>query len=138
MSLPLLYGSCAHKASQKVSLDVCKLYGPDTVFLQQAAHLTGGSYISVVDRQSLLQYLMVDPYPRFRLWNHDQTFSQICFLSPPSVRQLMVVPTEDKVDLRAACFCHKKIVDIGFICSVCLSSEHTTHPCFPFQTASFL
>jgi hypothetical protein len=34
----------------------------------------------------------------------------------------MAVPTEDKVDFRAACFCHKTIVDIGFICSVCLSS----------------
>lgn len=35
----------------------------------------------------------------------------------------MAVPTEDKVDFRAACFCHKTIVDVGFICSVCLSSK---------------
>ncbi|KIM30388.1 hypothetical protein M408DRAFT_21905 [Serendipita vermifera MAFF 305830] len=92
---------CAQKL--KVSLDVCKLYGPDTVFLQQAAHLTGGSYLSIHNRDTLIHYLM------------------ICFLSPPAVRQLMAVPTEDKVDFRAACFCHKTIVDIGFICSVCLS-----------------
>ncbi|PVG01200.1 Tfb4-domain-containing protein [Serendipita vermifera] len=92
---------CAQKL--KVVLDVCKIYGPDTVFLQQAAHLTGGSYINVQQREALLQYLMT------------------CFLSPPPLRRLMAVPTEDKVDFRAACFCHKTIVDIGFICSVCLS-----------------
>ncbi|CAG8590455.1 9180_t:CDS:2, partial [Acaulospora colombiana] len=48
---------CAQKL--KVVLDVCKIYGPDTVFLQQAAHLTGGSYINVRQRDALLQYLMV-------------------------------------------------------------------------------
>ncbi|KAG8759282.1 RNA polymerase II transcription factor B subunit 4 [Serendipita sp. 396] len=92
---------CAQKL--KIIVDVCNLYGSDTVFLQQAAHLTGGSYISVQKRDRLLQYLMTT------------------FLSAPSVRRLLAVPTEDKVDLRAACFCHKKIVDIGFVCSVCLS-----------------
>lgn len=50
---------------------------------------------------------------------------QMTFLSPPSIRRLLVVPTQDKVDFRAACFCHKTIVDIGFVCSVCLSS--TSH-----------
>ena len=37
----------------------------------------------------------------------------------------MAVPTEDKVDFRAACFCHKKIIDVGFICSICLSSRYS-------------
>lgn len=36
----------------------------------------------------------------------------------------MAVPTEDKVDFRATCFCHKKIIDVGFICSICLSSRY--------------
>lgn len=44
---------------QKVTIDVCKLFGADSVFLQQAAHLTGGSYIQVERPDSLLQYLMV-------------------------------------------------------------------------------
>jgi hypothetical protein len=35
------------------------MYGPDTVFLQQAAHLTGGSYILLERRDALLQYLIV-------------------------------------------------------------------------------
>lgn len=47
------------------------------------------------------------------------------FLSPPSIRQVLAVPTQDKIDFRAACFCHKHIVDIGFVCSVCLSSPCT-------------
>lgn len=44
---------------KKVTIDVCKIYGPDTVFLQQAAHLTGGSYIYLERRDALLQYLIV-------------------------------------------------------------------------------
>ena len=26
-----------------------------------------------------------------------------------------------QVDYRAACFCHRQLIDIGFVCSVCLS-----------------
>ncbi|KAN0114001.1 transcription factor Tfb4 [Russula decolorans] len=87
----------------KVTIDVCKVFGEETVFLQQAAHLTGGSYIYLERRDALLQYLMMS------------------FLPPPSLRHIIAVPRQDKVDFRAACFCHKNIVDIGFVCSVCLS-----------------
>ncbi|KAF8829089.1 hypothetical protein HHX47_DHR3000584 [Lentinula edodes] len=41
----------------KVTIDACQIYGPETVFLQQAAHLTGGSYIYLERRDALLQYL---------------------------------------------------------------------------------
>ena len=44
---------------QKITIDVCQLTGSDTVFLQQAAHLTGGSYIFMERRDALLQYLIV-------------------------------------------------------------------------------
>ncbi|KAJ4483225.1 transcription factor Tfb4-domain-containing protein [Lentinula aciculospora] len=87
----------------KVTIDACQIYGPETVFLQQAAHLTGGSYIYLERRDALLQYLTM------------------AFLPPPSIRQTISVPTQDKIDFRAACFCHKNIVDVGFVCSVCLS-----------------
>lgn len=87
----------------KVTIDVCKVYGPDTVFLQQAAHLTNGSYIYLERRDALLQYLIMS------------------FLSPTPIRKILAVPKQDKIDFRAACFCHKNIVDIGFVCSVCLS-----------------
>ncbi|KAJ7188011.1 TFIIH subunit Tfb4/p34 [Mycena filopes] len=87
----------------KATIDVCQIYGPNTVFLQQAAHLTGGSYIFLERRDALLQYLIMS------------------FLPPPAIRKTLSVPTQEQVDFRAACFCHKKIVDIGFVCSVCLS-----------------
>ncbi|KAJ7859736.1 TFIIH subunit Tfb4/p34 [Mycena leptocephala] len=87
----------------KATIDVCQIYGPNTVFLQQAAHLTGGSYIFLERRDALLQYLIMS------------------FLPPPAIRRTLSVPTQEQVDFRAACFCHKNIVDIGFVCSVCLS-----------------
>ncbi|KAJ7772530.1 TFIIH subunit Tfb4/p34 [Mycena maculata] len=87
----------------KATIDVCQIYGPNTVFLQQAAHLTGGSYIFLERRDALLQYLIMS------------------FLPPPAIRRTLSVPTQEQVDFRAACFCHKRIIDIGFVCSVCLS-----------------
>lgn len=30
---------------------------------------------------------------------------------------------ETEIDFKAACFCHKDIINIGFVCSVCLSSK---------------
>jgi len=46
----------------------------------------------------------------------------MAFLPPPRLRHFLATPTQDKVDFRAACFCHKNIIDVGFVCSVCLSS----------------
>lgn len=102
---------------------MCKVYGPDTVFLQQAAHLTNGSYIYLERRDALLQYLMVRAISSSRINSYPKRGSQMSFLSPPSIRKVLAVPTQDKIDFRAACFCHKNIVDIGFVCSVCLSSS---------------
>ncbi|PPQ99443.1 hypothetical protein CVT24_005250 [Panaeolus cyanescens] len=87
----------------KVTIDACQISGPATVFLQQAAHLTGGSYLYLEKPDAFLQHLIM------------------AFLSPPAIRKILAVPTQDKIDFRAACFCHKNIVDVGFVCSVCLS-----------------
>lgn len=38
-----------------------------------------------------------------------------------SVAELLVTPSADAVDFRAACFCHRNVVDTGYVCSVCLS-----------------
>ncbi|GAA5979268.1 hypothetical protein JCM11641_001977 [Rhodosporidiobolus odoratus] len=91
----------AQKSS--IQIDVLKIYGSDAVFLQQACHLTSGSYYRLQRRAGLLQYLMMGFLP-----------------SPPAARNLNL-PAQQAVDLRAACFCHRKIVDIGYVCSVCLS-----------------
>ncbi|KAK1218809.1 RNA polymerase II transcription factor B subunit 4 [Marasmius sp. AFHP31] len=99
----------------KVTIDACQISGTENVFLQQATHLTGGSYICAERQDALLQYLTM------------------ALLPPPSVRKTIAVPTQDKIDFRATCFCHKNIVDIGFVCSVCLSSKHLSF--FPLSLA---
>ncbi|EJD02839.1 Tfb4-domain-containing protein [Fomitiporia mediterranea MF3/22] len=101
--IPLMNSIFSAQNLCKVAIDVCKIYAPDAVFLQQAAHLTGGSYIYLERRDALLQHLLMT------------------FLPTPSIRQPIAVPTQDKIDFRVACFFHKTIVDIGFVCSVRLS-----------------
>ena len=89
-----------------IPIDICKISG-DTVFLQQASDATRGTYIKLEHPQGLLQYLMMGFLP-------DQTS-----------RKSLISPTQVGVDFRAACFCHRKVVDIGFVCSICLSSKYS-------------
>ncbi|KAJ1725007.1 RNA polymerase II transcription factor B subunit 4 [Coemansia erecta] len=89
-----------------VLIDVCKAAGSgDSVFLQQAAEISGGVYLRVDARAgwSLLQTLL---------------FS---FLADHYTRRVLYLPGNERTDFRATCFCHKRIVDIGYVCSVCLS-----------------
>lgn len=109
-------------ACQRLSIpiDICQIPVPTstadssntstTVFLQQASDATHGIYILIPPPStpdspppSLLTYLMT------------------AFLPPPSSRTHLILPTSISVDFRAACFCHRNIVDIGFVCSICLS-----------------
>ncbi|CAB3385112.1 Hypothetical predicted protein [Cloeon dipterum] len=87
---------------QNVLIDVCCL-GPESSLLQQGCDITGGQYFRPPQPQGLLQYL---------LW---------VFLPEPLLRNKLALPPRVKVDYRAACFCHRELVDIGFVCSVCLS-----------------
>ncbi|KAF4523887.1 hypothetical protein B566_EDAN010205 [Ephemera danica] len=80
-----------------VLLDVCSL-GPDSGLLQQGCDITGGQYLHVPQPQGLLQYL---------LW---------VFLPEPPLRKKLALPPPVRVDYRAACFCHRELVDIGFHC----------------------
>ncbi|KAK3714947.1 RNA polymerase II transcription factor B subunit 4 [Vermiconidia calcicola] len=88
-----------------IPIDILKLAG-DTVFLQQAADATGGIYMALDNnsRAGFLQYLM------------------FAYLADQAARDHLIMPGEGEgVDFRAACFCHRRIVDIGFVCSICLS-----------------
>lgn len=106
--------NCIFSAQKmQIPIDVCKVLGKDTVFLQQAAHITNGTYMHLDQPAGLLKYLMTVHLPdRF-------------------VRNYMHLPGEDQVDFRAACFCHRRIIDIGYVCSVCLSSRfrHMSRHC---------
>lgn len=85
-----------------IPIDVCKLSG-DAVFLQQASDATKGVYMSLAEPRGLLQYLMM------------------AFLPDQRSRRHLVLPSRVDVDFRAACFCHRRVVNIGFVCSICLS-----------------
>ena len=89
---------------KRVPIDILKLAG-DTVLLQQASDATGGVYMKPENPEGLLQYLMMG------------------FLPDALARSSLIMPSAGGVDFRAACFCHRKVVDIGFVCSVCLSSR---------------
>ncbi|CAE6471812.1 unnamed protein product [Rhizoctonia solani] len=96
--------NCIFSAQKlRVPIDVCRVFGSDTIFLQQAAYLTGGCYLNLDSNSSLVQSLTM------------------CFLPSASLRNIIELPSQGKVDFRASCFCHKEVVDIGYVCSVCLS-----------------
>jgi transcription initiation factor TFIIH subunit 3 len=92
----------------RIPIDILKLAG-DTVFLQQASDATKGIYMQLRSPQGLLQYLMM------------------AFLPDQTSRKLLVAPTQEVVDFRAACFCHRKVVDVGYVCSICLSSKSSRY-----------
>jgi len=86
-----------------VPVDTCALGGSDSAYGQQAAALTGGVYLRPPRPAALLQYLLA------------------VFLPAGAGRAALALPPTKGVDFRAACFCHKRTVDTGFVCSVCLS-----------------
>ncbi|GBM71676.1 General transcription factor IIH subunit 3 [Araneus ventricosus] len=72
--------------------------------------ISGGMYLKIQNVSTLLQYL---------LW---------IFLPNVETRKKMILPTRVYVDYRAACFCHRNLIEIGYVCSVCLSIFCTFSP----------
>jgi len=87
---------------KNVVIDAC-LFGHDSGLLQQACDITKGIYLRIPHTKGLLQYL---------LWT---------YLPDPVTRNKMSMPPRSQVDYRAACFCHRQLIDRGYVCSVCLS-----------------
>lgn len=71
--------------------------------LQQGCDLTNGLFLRIHDVGPLLEYL---------LW---------VFLPGANIRDNLLLPEKRKTTHRAACFCHRNIIEIGYVCSVCLS-----------------
>jgi len=42
------------------------------------------------------------------------------FVSPASSRQFLNAPPCPATDMRTICFCHQRLISIGYVCSVCL------------------
>ncbi|EDW39658.1 GL15043 [Drosophila persimilis] len=85
-----------------ITIDTCAL-DKTLSLLQQGCDITTGQFLKVTQLDGLLQYL---------LW---------VFLPAPQMRHKLVLPPPPKVDYRASCFCHRELIDIGYVCSVCLS-----------------
>eukprot|EP00163_Fabomonas_tropica_P003452 TRINITY_DN1294_c0_g1_i11.p1 TRINITY_DN1294_c0_g1~~TRINITY_DN1294_c0_g1_i11.p1 ORF type:complete len:202 (+),score=28.86 TRINITY_DN1294_c0_g1_i11:387-992(+) len=147
---------------REIPVHACVLGGKDSVFMQQAAHLTNGMYSRPEEQQHLSQFLLVCFYihtSRVSVHILSSLFDFTSLQSPtptsfslsplslspspslslslslplalyrsqglyciePNTRALMQLPKQESIDLRATCFCHKKPVDSGYVCSVCLS-----------------
>ncbi|XP_071693786.1 general transcription and DNA repair factor IIH subunit TFB4-like [Rutidosis leptorrhynchoides] len=86
-----------------VPIDSCVIGSQNSAFLQQASYITGGVYLKPQYLDGLFQYLTTV----FATDLHSRSFLQL--------------PKPVGVDFRASCFCHKNTIDMGYICSVCLS-----------------
>ena len=101
--IPTMNAIFAAQASGVV-LDALVLGQADSAFLQQATHLTSGLYMRASDPSGMLQYLLG------------------AFSADSATREALSIGSSSQmVDYRASCFCHKQIIDTGYICSVCLS-----------------
>uniref|UniRef100_A0A6G1SKW5 General transcription factor IIH subunit 3 n=1 Tax=Aceria tosichella TaxID=561515 RepID=A0A6G1SKW5_9ACAR len=87
--------------------------------LEQGCDLTGGHFLNVPDISGNLEYL---------LW---------IFLPSTDARDSLLLPERRRATHRAACFCHRKILDIGYVCSVCLSIFCTYSPICSSCSAHF-
>lgn len=97
----------------QVPVDVAN-FGPSKSFLQQAADFTGGSYLELGSVDACLIAIFASS-----------------FLVDPAVRRSVNLATRPDVDFSTVCFTTKKVVEIGYVCSVCLcimesipSSQH--------------
>ncbi|OMO55525.1 TFIIH subunit Tfb4/p34 [Corchorus olitorius] len=86
-----------------VPIDSCYIGTQNSAFLQQASYITGGVHHKPQNLDGLFQYLMT------------------IFATDLHSRSFLHLPKPVGVDFRASCFCHKNTIDMGYICSVCLS-----------------
>lgn len=97
-----------------------------TVFLQQASDATKGIFIAA--KLSPQSDTFAKP-PRADGLEHNGTLARYSMLTylltsllpAPSSRLHLITPTRVDVDFRAACFCHRNVISLGFVCSICLS-----------------
>jgi transcription initiation factor TFIIH subunit 3 len=99
---------CAQKMN--VVVDTFMVGASDSSFLQQAASLTGGIYANF--------FSDVLEVPKFSL----STYLIHIFLPDPETRQSLQLPKgHTSTNLKVSCFLTNKPLDVGFVCSVCLS-----------------
>ncbi|ESO06817.1 hypothetical protein HELRODRAFT_185480 [Helobdella robusta] len=85
-----------------VVLDACILDN-DSNLLKQGCDILDGVYLKLPQLSGFMEYLLC------------------LYLPSPSTRHQLTLPPRIPVGHKAACFCHRSLIDIGYICSVCLS-----------------
>ena len=117
LQLPLgLEAESGSKPAQRNGSVVESSSQSSAVFLQQASDATHGVFVHAklsppagqdgdtsIASSALLTYLLSS------------------FLPSATSRIHLITPTRVDVDFRAACFCHRNIIPIGYVCSICLS-----------------
>ncbi|OIW27239.1 transcription factor Tfb4 [Coniochaeta ligniaria NRRL 30616] len=113
-----------------IPIDTLALRGENASFLQQAAFITRGAFVRAVDNpQGLLMYLMfglgsargTGKDPPAGAGNEKGKPFRPGKGQEMAAGDMLVAPAADNVDFRAACFCHRRVIDTGFVCSICLS-----------------
>lgn len=94
----------------QVPVDVAN-FGPSKSFLQQAADFTSGSYLELGDVDEGLIAVFASS-----------------FLVDPSLRSSVNLATKPDVDFSTVCFTTKNVVEIGYVCSVCLCIMESVPP----------
>ncbi|KAL8996750.1 MAG: hypothetical protein Q9169_003821 [Polycauliona sp. 2 TL-2023] len=107
-----------------IPISVAKIAG-DGIFLQQACDSTKGTYLEIEQPRGLLQYLMM----AFLCEGLSSTHLEAGGAEREGGggtgtgergKVLRHIGSQG-VDFRAACFCHRRVVEMGWVCSVCLS-----------------
>jgi len=120
----------------RIPIDILKLAG-DTVLLQQASYTTHGVFLAPSSTNtSTNNSTNTSTNTSTKATTNDVTKTRTgetpnaqgilqyllqAFLPDAAARQHLIPPTAPNVDFRAACFCHRRVVDIGYVCSICLS-----------------
>eukprot|EP00047_Mylnosiga_fluctuans_P012073 m.24362 g.24362 ORF g.24362 m.24362 type:complete len:285 (+) comp4000_c0_seq2:1-855(+) len=97
-------------AAQKhsIPIDSCVLGGAPAL-LQQAAALTAGNYVDV------------GPASKVPIADGLIEVLLTCFLTDPEDRSTFTRPVMKQVDYQTSCTCHGTALNVGFVCSVCLT-----------------
>ena len=91
-----------------IKINVLDLMDQDTsnVLLKQSASITSGYYINIKSTSEIIPALL----------NFPPELSS-------SAQAIFNRPKQEIVDFRGSCFCHGKVVELGYVCSVCLSGK---------------
>lgn len=87
-------------------LDLDDQSSSTNVLLKQAASITSGNFLNISSASQVIPALF--------------TFSPEI---SSSTQNILNTFKQESVDFRGSCFCHGKVVDLGYVCSVCLSGK---------------